>query len=137
LEQEGWITAEWIDVRKGSPREILFAHALGRRQLEKEADNWAGFERYFAGYQTGRGVRSRGAKTEVDMRRSIAVHDPCAASLFRWTQADRNGTTELRDHSNLKTDHTSLRDDARRSEPPRGPTWWYRENQEKCATLAA
>jgi len=40
LEQEGWITAEWKTSVKGRRAKYYSLTRLGRRQLEKEADNW-------------------------------------------------------------------------------------------------
>jgi transcriptional regulator len=40
LEQEGWITAEWKVSEKGRRAKYYSLTRLGRRQLEKETDNW-------------------------------------------------------------------------------------------------
>jgi PadR family transcriptional regulator, regulatory protein PadR len=40
LEQEGWITAEWKTSEYGRRAKYYSLTKLGRRQLEKEADNW-------------------------------------------------------------------------------------------------
>jgi PadR family transcriptional regulator PadR len=40
LEQEGWITAEWKTSEYGRRAKYYSLTHLGRRQLEKEADNW-------------------------------------------------------------------------------------------------
>src|SRR5438309_6594859 len=40
LEQEGWITAEWKTSEYGRWAKYYSLTRLGRRQLEKEADNW-------------------------------------------------------------------------------------------------
>ena len=40
LEQEGWITAEWKTSERGRRAKYYSLTRLGRRQLEKEADNW-------------------------------------------------------------------------------------------------
>jgi len=40
LEQAGWITAEWMTSVKGRGAKYYSLTRLGRRQLEKEADNW-------------------------------------------------------------------------------------------------
>jgi transcriptional regulator len=40
LEQEGWITAEWMTSVKGRRAKYYSLTRLGRRQLEKETDNW-------------------------------------------------------------------------------------------------
>src|SRR5947208_6790123 len=40
LEQEGWITAEWKTSQYGRRAKYYSLTRLGRRQLEKEADNW-------------------------------------------------------------------------------------------------
>jgi PadR family transcriptional regulator, regulatory protein PadR len=40
LEQEGWITAEWKTSAYGRRAKYYSLTRLGRRQLEKEADNW-------------------------------------------------------------------------------------------------
>src|SRR5215469_7718491 len=40
LEQEGWITAEWKTSELGRRAKYYSLTRLGRRQLEKEADNW-------------------------------------------------------------------------------------------------
>lgn len=40
LEQEGWITAEWKISEKGRRTKYYSLTRLGRRQLEREADNW-------------------------------------------------------------------------------------------------
>lgn len=40
LEQEGWISAEWKTSEKGRRAKYYSLTRLGRRQLEKEADNW-------------------------------------------------------------------------------------------------
>jgi PadR family transcriptional regulator, regulatory protein PadR len=40
LEQEGWITAEWKTSDKGRRAKYYSLTRLGRRQLEREADNW-------------------------------------------------------------------------------------------------
>ena len=40
LEQEGWITAEWKTSEYGRRAKYYSLTRLGRRQLEKEADNW-------------------------------------------------------------------------------------------------
>jgi PadR family transcriptional regulator PadR len=40
LEQEGWITAEWKTSEFGRRAKYYSLTRLGRRQLEKEADNW-------------------------------------------------------------------------------------------------
>src|SRR5690349_5582701 len=41
LEQEGWITAEWKTSEYGRRAKCYSLTKLGRRQLEKEADNWS------------------------------------------------------------------------------------------------
>jgi Transcriptional regulator PadR-like family len=38
--QEGWITAEWKTSDKGRRAKYYSLTRLGRRQLEREADNW-------------------------------------------------------------------------------------------------
>src|SRR5207342_2059472 len=40
LEQEGWITAEWKTSDYGRRAKYYSLTRLGRRQLEKEADDW-------------------------------------------------------------------------------------------------
>src|SRR6201998_1930906 len=40
LEEEGWITAEWKTSEYGRRPKYYSLTRLGRRQLEKEADNW-------------------------------------------------------------------------------------------------
>jgi PadR family transcriptional regulator len=40
LEQEGWITAEWKTSEYGRRAKYYSLTRLGRRQLEKEADDW-------------------------------------------------------------------------------------------------
>jgi PadR family transcriptional regulator, regulatory protein PadR len=40
LEQEGWITAEWKTSEYGRRAKYYSLTRLGRRQLEKEAENW-------------------------------------------------------------------------------------------------
>jgi transcriptional regulator len=40
LEQEGWITAEWKTSEYGRRAKYYSLTRLGRRQLEKETDNW-------------------------------------------------------------------------------------------------
>ena len=40
LEQEGWITAEWKTSEHGRRAKYYSLTRLGRRQLEKEAENW-------------------------------------------------------------------------------------------------
>src|ERR1043166_1236041 len=40
LEQEGWIKAEWKTSEYGRRAKYYSLTRLGRRQLEKEADNW-------------------------------------------------------------------------------------------------
>ncbi len=40
LEQEGWITAEWKTSENGRRAKYYSLTRLGRRQFEKEADNW-------------------------------------------------------------------------------------------------
>jgi PadR family transcriptional regulator, regulatory protein PadR len=40
LEQEGWITAKWKTSEYGRRAKYYSLTRLGRRQLEKEADNW-------------------------------------------------------------------------------------------------
>jgi transcriptional regulator len=40
LEQEGWITAEWKTSTNGRRAKYYSLTRLGRRELEKEADNW-------------------------------------------------------------------------------------------------
>jgi len=40
LEQEGWITAEWKATENNRRAKVYSLTRLGRRQLEKEADNW-------------------------------------------------------------------------------------------------
>src|SRR5215469_11911100 len=40
LEQQGWITAEWKTSEYGRRAKYYSLTRLGRRQLEKEADNW-------------------------------------------------------------------------------------------------
>ena len=40
LEQEGWITAEWKTSENGRRAKYYSLTRLGRRQLEKETDNW-------------------------------------------------------------------------------------------------
>jgi PadR family transcriptional regulator PadR len=41
LEQEGWIKAEWKTSEYGRRAKYYSLTRLGRRQLEKEADNWS------------------------------------------------------------------------------------------------
>src|SRR5215469_12871961 len=40
LEQEGWIAAEWKPSENNRRAKFYSLTRLGRRQLEKEADNW-------------------------------------------------------------------------------------------------
>jgi transcriptional regulator len=40
LEQEGWIAAEWKTTLNGRHAKYYSLTRLGRRQLEKETDNW-------------------------------------------------------------------------------------------------
>jgi PadR family transcriptional regulator, regulatory protein PadR len=40
LEQEGWISAEWKTTVNGRRAKYYSLTRLGRRQLEKETDNW-------------------------------------------------------------------------------------------------
>ena len=40
LEQEGWITAEWKPTENNRRAKFYSLTRLGRRHLEKEADNW-------------------------------------------------------------------------------------------------
>jgi PadR family transcriptional regulator, regulatory protein PadR len=40
LEQEGWITAEWKPSENGRRAKYYSLTRLGRRQLERETDNW-------------------------------------------------------------------------------------------------
>lgn len=40
LEQEGWVTAEWKDTENNRRAKFYSLTRPGRRQLEKEADNW-------------------------------------------------------------------------------------------------
>ena len=40
LEQEGWITAEWKTSEYGRRAKCYSLTRLGRRQLEREAENW-------------------------------------------------------------------------------------------------
>ena len=40
LEQEGWITAEWKASENNRRAKFYSLTRLGRRQLEKETDNW-------------------------------------------------------------------------------------------------
>jgi PadR family transcriptional regulator, regulatory protein PadR len=40
LEQEGWIKAEWRTTENGRRAKFYSLTRLGRRQLEREADNW-------------------------------------------------------------------------------------------------
>src|SRR6516162_10430241 len=40
LEQQGWITAEWKTSEYGRRAKYYSLARLGRRQLEKEAENW-------------------------------------------------------------------------------------------------
>jgi len=41
LEQEGWIKAEWKTTENGRRAKYYSLTRLGRRQLEKEAENWS------------------------------------------------------------------------------------------------
>ncbi len=41
LEQEGWITAEWKPSEHNRRAKYYSLTRLGRKQLEKEAANWA------------------------------------------------------------------------------------------------
>src|SRR6202048_3556040 len=41
LEQEGWITAEWKPTENNRRAKFYSLTPLGRKQLEKEAANWA------------------------------------------------------------------------------------------------
>jgi PadR family transcriptional regulator, regulatory protein PadR len=41
LEQEGWITAEWRPSENNRRAKYYSLSRLGRKQLEREADNWA------------------------------------------------------------------------------------------------
>jgi PadR family transcriptional regulator PadR len=40
LEQEGWITAEWKPSENNRRAKFYTLSSLGRKQLQKEADNW-------------------------------------------------------------------------------------------------
>src|SRR6266699_1801379 len=40
LQQEGWVTAEWKTSEYGRRAKFYSETQIGRRQLEKEADNW-------------------------------------------------------------------------------------------------
>lgn len=41
LEQEGWISAQWKATENNRRAKFYSLTRLGRRQLEKEADNWS------------------------------------------------------------------------------------------------
>jgi transcriptional regulator len=41
LEQEGWITAEWKATENNRRAKFYSLTRLGRRQLQKETENWA------------------------------------------------------------------------------------------------
>ena len=41
LEQEGWITAEWKASENNRRAKFYSLTRVGRRQLQKEAENWA------------------------------------------------------------------------------------------------
>ena len=41
LEQEGWIEAEWKTSENGRRAKFYSLSRLGRRQLEKQAENWS------------------------------------------------------------------------------------------------
>jgi PadR family transcriptional regulator PadR len=41
LEQEGWVTAEWRASENNRRAKVYSLTRRGRRELEKEADNWA------------------------------------------------------------------------------------------------
>src|ERR1044071_9841976 len=41
LEQEGWITAEWKATENNRRAKFYTLTRLGRRQLQKETENWA------------------------------------------------------------------------------------------------
>ena len=41
LEQEGWVTASWQTTENNRRAKFYALSRLGRRHLEKEAENWA------------------------------------------------------------------------------------------------
>src|SRR3954465_14091995 len=41
LEHEGWIRGEWKQMESGRPAKLYALTRAGRRQLQREAENWA------------------------------------------------------------------------------------------------
>src|ERR1700739_1832043 len=83
LEQEGWITAEWKTSEYGRRAKYYSLTRLGRRQLEKEADNWgrlsSAISRVIELKEAG---ASRGANRRLENATgTLAVHDSTAAAV--------------------------------------------------------
>jgi PadR family transcriptional regulator PadR len=82
LEQEGWITAEWKTSEYGRRAKYYSLTRLGRRQLEKEADNWGRLSSAISRVikLKRRDVARR--ETEVgDATGALAVHDSATAAV--------------------------------------------------------
>lgn len=52
LEQEGWISAEWKTTENNRRAKFYSLTRLGRRQLEKEAENWQGSRQPFRAWSS-------------------------------------------------------------------------------------
>jgi PadR family transcriptional regulator PadR len=91
LEQEGWITAEWKTSEHGRRAKYYSLTRAGRRQLEKEADNWGRLSSAISRVVKLKEVEaSRGGEPEVrDATGALDVHDSAASAVV--AQAGRGG----------------------------------------------
>ena len=83
LEQEGWITAEWKTSEYGRRAKYYSLTRLGRRQLERETDNWGRLSSAISRViELKGGVSVTHREKEVgDATGALAVHDSIAASV--------------------------------------------------------
>src|SRR5947208_3664858 len=87
LVQEGWITAEWKTSEYGRRAKYYSLTRLGRRQLEKEADNWGRLSSAISRViKLKEALASRGAKRRLNIRPEHWLYTiPLRLlSLFRW-----------------------------------------------------
>ena len=107
LEHEGWIEAEWGELRQQPAGEVLPPHARRPKRLADETASWE---------------RLAGAVTRVLQARTEA---PCCRSLRHWLRAlfardrvERELDDELRHHLELEAERATAARHARRGAPP-------------------
>ena len=90
LEQQGWVTATWRTTENNRRAKFYALSRLGRRQLEKEAANWARLVRRDHPRRRPRRAPERRRSTHRAIR-TLALHAAASVALARRGGAGRTG----------------------------------------------